>query len=253
MSGCVDASTPCSDVWGVIPAYNEAATIADVVRRASRHLGHIVVVDDGSTDGTAQALDGLPCRVLRNAVNSGKAFSLNEGFRAALAGGARAVITLDGDGQHRPEDIPRFLARAAEMPDRIVIGSRLADRAAFPPARYRANRVANFWISWACGQAIEDSQSGFRLYPRAVLEQVRARTRRQHCFVFESEFLINAARAGFHCTAVPIPALYAGVIQRASHFRPVADITRIVIMVAGKLLSRGMYPQGLLRVIRGRA
>ena len=129
----------------------------------------------------------------------------------------------------------------------------MAHRRCFPAARYHANRIANFWISWACGRWVEDSQCGFRLYPRPALEAVRADDRRRHGFAFESEFLINAARAGFPFAAVPIAAIYSAAAARPSHFRPVADIAAIVGMVAGKLLSRGMDPVGLVRALRGRS
>ena len=233
-----------------IPALNEAHTIVDLAGRALAYSRHVIVVDDGSSDGTAELLSDLPVTVLHHTSTQGKGASLVTGFREALKRKVWAVVTLDGDGQHRPEDLPKFLARAGQEKDKIIIGSRLADKAEFPLERYRANRFADFWISWASGHLIEDSQSGFRLYPRQVLESVRACADRHHGFVFESEILINAARQGYRCTAVSIPALYHGATQRESHFRPVADILRIVRMVAGKLLSRWMYLQGLYRVLR---
>lgn len=248
-----DDSTDLGGIAVVIPAYNEAETIADIAGRAAMVVPLVIVVDDGSTDGTADRLSGLSIVLLRNPRNCGKAASLVTGFMEALARGAAAVVTLDGDGQHRPEDIPRLVARAATIPGAIVTGNRLADRAAFPRARYRANRIANFWISWACGHRVEDSQCGFRLYPRQVLEAVRAPCRRRDGFVFESEILINAARAGFRSVAVAVPALYSANPARASHFRPFTDITRIVLMVAGKLLRRGMDPAALIRILRDQA
>lgn len=244
--------TITSDIAVVIPALNEASSITGLAERALGFSPHVIIVDDGSSDDTADLLDQVPVTVLRHATTRGKGASLVTGFREALKRDIWAVVTLDGDGQHRPEDIPRFRARAAEAPDQIIIGSRAADRAACPPARYRANRIADFWISWACGYAVEDSQSGFRLYPRKVLESVQAKHDPERGFVFESEILINAARAGFRSTPVAIPALYDGTMQRDSHFRPVADITRIVIMVARKLLSRWMYPEGLYQSLRER-
>ena len=231
----------------VIPALDEAGTIADLARRALAQTPHVIVVDDGSRDGTAAALADLPVTLLRHETTRGKGASLADGFREALTLDVRAAITLDGDGQHRPEDIPSFVTKALREPGTIVIGSRAADRASFPPAPYRANRVADFWISWASGYLVDDSQSGFRLYPREVLERVAAPSSRARSFVFESEMLINAARAGFRSRSVPIPALY-GETTRGSHFRPVLDIVRIVIMVAGKLLAWWMYPLGLYRV-----
>lgn len=233
----------------VIPALNEAATIRELANRAMVHCERVVIVDDGSTDGTAERLAGLPVTLLRNASRQGKAASLMQGIRAALREPVAGVITMDGDGQHQPDDIPKLLAAAAHAPDCIVIGARDIDVEAIPPARLFANRFANFWISWACGYPVRDSQSGYRVYPRSVLEQVAARHDPHHGFVFESEILINAARAGYRSVPVSIRALYNSAGARPSHFRPAQDIWRITAMVTGKLLSRGLYLQGLARMI----
>jgi glycosyltransferase involved in cell wall biosynthesis len=238
-------------VVAVVPAFNEASTILDIVERTRQHVDEIIVVDDGSNDGTPELLTGSPVHLIRHATNRGKGASLLDGFRAAVSRGATLVVTLDADGQHRPEDITALVDCAHRNPGKIVIGSRLADRASFPSARYQANEIANFWISWASGYRIEDSQSGFRVYPRGFLEHLPARYDRRKGFALESELLIDAARAGRRSVPVPIPALYSET-HRPSHFRPVLDITRIVIMVAGKLLSRGMYPRGLLNSLRER-
>jgi len=186
----------------VIPAYNEAATIREVAARALRQCPRVVIVDDGSTDDTAAALHGLPIELLRNPRNEGKAAALWRGMQHALAAGADAVITLDGDGQHRPEDIPRLIETSSRSPASIIIGSRMNNAAAFPRKRLLANRTANFWISWACGYAIEDSQSGFRLYPGTLLRDIRIAHDHAHGFVFESEILIKAARRGI------VPAIF---------------------------------------------
>lgn len=230
----------------VIPAYNEAATIRDVARRALAQCNDVIVVDDGSRDDTAGALGGLAVTLVRHEENRGKAAALWSGMERALASGAEAVVTLDGDNQHRPEDIPRLMQAAAQYPHTIVIGSRMAQAGAFPRKRYYANQFANFWISWAAGYRIEDSQSGFRFYPAALLRRVRVAHDRAHGFVFESEILIEAARLGVKSVPVPIAAIYAPG-ARASHFRGVRDIARITRMVAWKLASRGFYPQGLVR------
>jgi glycosyltransferase involved in cell wall biosynthesis len=233
----------------LIPAYNEAATIRAVAERCLRQVDTLIVVDDGSGDGTADALAGLPLILLRHTRNQGKAASLWDGFRAALELGADAVVTLDGDGQHLPEEIPRLAEAARRHPERLVIGARLWDRAAFPSARYRANRFANFWIGWAAGQRLEDSQSGFRVYPAALLRKLLARGRHAAGFVFESEVIIDAAHLGHPSVPVPVSAIYRQD-ARASHFHPARDIARIVLMVASKLLARGLYPAGLVRSLR---
>ncbi len=236
--------------WVVIPAYNEAATIREVASRAVRQIERVIVVDDGSTDGTSDALVGLPVALLRNPTNRGKAASLWRGFQQALAAGASGVVTLDGDGQHAPEDIPRLLAEAAFHPDHVIIGARRRDqrRAAF--CRYAANRVADFWVSWAAGCSFTDSQSGFRVYPASLLSRVKITHGKVRSFVFESEILIEATRAGHRSLAVPIEAFYRPG-ARPSYFLPVRDIARITCMVGWKLMSRGMYPIGLYRSLFG--
>lgn len=230
----------------VIPAYNEAATIREVTRSARAHASLVIVVDDGSQDGTTEAVSGLDVVVLRNETNRGKGASLKRGMGYALEQGATAVITMDGDGQHRPEDSARLLTMAQDHPDHIIVGARLINRAAVPRRRYYANQVANFFISWAAGYSIEDSQSGFRLYPPKLLLEPRIARIRAHGFAFESEILIEAARLGYRSKPVPIEAVYRKE-SRASHFRPVLDIVRITRMVAWKLTSRGLYLTGFYR------
>ena len=235
----------------IIPAYDEAVTIRDIAIRARKRVETVIVVDDGSRDGTAKELEGLDVTVLRHATNQGKADTLWTGFRHALSIGADAIVTLDGDGQHGPEDIPRLLAAHARHPEFIVIGARLHDRANFPMRRYYANCFARFWISWAAGYPIADTQTGFRIYPASLFKVIERKSFRGDGFVFESEVLIRGAHRGIRAVAVPIPGIYPKA-ARASHFRPVADILLIVRMVAGHLLRKGMFPSGLWRSL-GRA
>ena len=237
----------------VIPAYQEAATIAALVHRCRLlpQVSQVFVVDDCSSDATARLAAEAGAQVLRHHTNQGKGASLRDGMRAALAAGADDIATLDGDGQHRPEDLPRLLACRRDWPGQIVVGSRRAARANAPRARAIANRVADFWVSWAAGHPIDDSQSGFRVYPSEVARRVALRPGAASGFAFESEVLIEAGRIGFRTVAVDIPAVY-GAGLRSSHFRPVTDVTRIVLMVAGKLLRTWMDPIGLWRSLTGR-
>lgn len=230
----------------VIPAYNEAGTIRNIAERALRQCATVVVVDDASTDGTAAAVADLPVRMVRHTVNAGKAEALRNGFATALDAGADAVVTVDADGQHRPEDIPLFVAAARAHPGAVVAGSRLADRAVIPTKRYIGNRFANFWIAWGAGLPIEDSQCGFRLYPAAVLRRVLPHVGGSQGFVFESEILIEAGQRGCAVIPVPIAAIYDPAI-RPSNYRAWRDTWRITKMVAGKLLRRGLYLPGLVR------
>lgn len=235
----------------VIPAHDEAATVAGIARGARAHADEVIVVDDGSADGTAATLAGLDVTMLRHARNLGKGASLADGIAAALARGADAIVTLDADGQHEPEDIPRLVRAWSEAPDAVIVGARLRHAERAPRARWRANRVADFWIGWAAGQPVDDSQSGFRLYPAALLRRLAVPSGAGRGFVYESELLIEAARAGARIRSVAIDAIYRDG-ARPSHFRPVADIAAITRMVAWKLLSRGLYPAGLLRLLTAR-
>ena len=237
---------PWDGVWIAIPAYQEERTIRALAQDALAQCARVIVVDDGSRDLTQQELEGLPVTLLVHRENKGKAASLCTAFAHALEQQARCVIALDGDGQHEVADAPVLLAAWQSQPQSLVIGSRLHDRSQFPAARYRANRFACFWISWAAGHPIADSQSGFRVYPREVMEIALAGKVHGHRFTFESEILIEAARRGHRTQAVAIAGLYP-VHARASHFRPVIDIAKIVLMVAGRLLMSGMNPVGLWR------
>ena len=236
--------------WVVIPAYNEAHTVRDVALRARQQCPHVIVVDDGSTDGTAEALAGVDVTVLRNEKNLGKAGSLCRGFQHVLAGGAAGVITLDADGQHAPEEIPLFIKQSIDDPSAFLIGARRRDQRKTSFWRYGANRVADFWIGRAAGAPIEDSQSGFRLYPATLLRVIDVPHERSRSFVFESEILIEAARRAMIIRKIPIT-----VMPRAgpcpSHFRPLLDIVRITRMVAWKILSKGLPLSGLWCILRG--
>ncbi len=237
-------------VAAVIPAFDEAKTIADVVSRTIGLVERTIVVDDGSADGTLACLEGLAVQTIRHGRNRGKAESLRSGIRAAEQAGCEYVVTLDADGQHPPEFIPQLVAMAD--PKIIVLGSRTASNDAIPPVRYGANQVANFFISWAAGHWMSDTQCGFRVYPVGLFREVRLRQGRASGFVLESEVLIEACRAGYRVTAVPIPALYASVLKRPSRFHPIRDTAATVGMVAWKILERGLCPRNLLRARRER-
>lgn len=243
------AELPWDGVWIAIPAYEEASTIRTLAISALALCPRVIIVDDGSRDGTAAQLHGLAVTLLSHKVNRGKAASLRSAFAHATAHDARCVITLDGDGQHDPADAPSLLAAHRAHPGRIVIGSRLHDRTRFPPSRYRANRFACFWISWAAGHPIADSQSGFRVYPRSVLKIALGSSVRGSRFTFESEILIAAANHGHPTIAVAIPGSYPEH-ARPSHFRPVVDIAKIVVLVASHLLRHGLAPRGLWRSLK---
>ena len=243
----------------VIPALNEALRIRGVGEGALRQCDTVIVIDDGSDDDTVAQIATLPVTVLRNPQRMGKGASLRRGFQEALESGARAVVTMDGDGQHLAEDIPRLLAAANVHLDHIVIGARLRRRAQQPRYRRLANAFADWGIAWGTGYQIADTQSGQRLYPAAVaaLGDVPGED-----FVFEAQILISAARSlGTRCVSVPIESRYApadpveraaapvGEQFRRSHFRPLRDFSRITSHVIGQCWDTRRMP-AIFRQIR---
>lgn len=230
----------------VIPVYNEAATIREVVSRCLPLVDRVIVIDDGSADATLEQLEGLDIEVLINPQNLGKAASLQRGFAKALQLDAKSIITLDGDGQHDPGEIPVLLHAAESEADTIIIAARLKQREQAPRLRLFANQFADFWVSWAAGYPVIDSQSGFRLYPGELLRTVHLDTPREKSFVFESEILIEGASRNFYSRSVAVKSIYR-VGGRESHYQPWTDTWRIVRMIAGRLLRRGFYLPGLLR------
>lgn len=234
----------------VIPAYNEEITIYGVAQESLQYLQTVIVVDDGSTDQTARVLQDLPVTVLRNGTNCGKAASLWKGFHYAKEQGITAVVSLDGDGQHSPADIPRLINQAELTPHRIIIGARRRPWTRHTWHRIMANRIADFWVSWAAGHPIADSQSGFRIYPMSLIAQLTIPTGPERSFVFESEILVEGAKLGFWSLPVPIES-DPRQAPRPSYFRPVVDIARITIMIGGKLLSEGLAPRNLYHSLFG--
>ena len=235
----------------VISAYNEAGTIVDVCRRSRAQLTNVVVVDDASSDRTPALLGDEDVTVLHHSRNQGKASALWTGMQYALRCGAGGVITLDGDGQHAPENIPRLVRAIEDNPDCIIIAARVLDVGNAPRLRRFANRCADFWIGWACGVALCDSQSGFRYYPASLIRLLNTPHGARRGFVFESEVLIEAAWLGVPIVGVPVAAIYPPG-SRTSYYRPIRDTIGIAGMVAGRLLQRGFRPKGLLRSLQGR-
>jgi glycosyltransferase involved in cell wall biosynthesis len=230
----------------VIPAYNETLTIIQVINEALKQSKIVIVVNDASQDNTAELVNETDAILVDLPVNGGKAKALQAGFEKALSFGVEAVITLDGDAQHNPADIPKLLTYFKGNPSDLCIASRLKDRQNAPRSRRIANSIADFWVSWAAGKPIADSQSGFRLYPSSLLKLLKRPYENKSGFVFESEVLIDSAHLGYGFAFIPIDTIYAEN-RRASHFRAGFDITQITLMVAKKLLRKGMNLPGLVR------
>jgi len=231
----------------VMPAYNERGSVRRMAEAIlARGADRLIVVDDGSSDGTAGELAGLDLDLLIHPRNLGKGFALATGMRRALALGYGRVITIDADGQHAAADIPRLAAQSQEDANAVVIAARTRQRSAAPALRRFANRVADFWISWACGRPITDTQSGFRLYPGALLRSIPLAPQPGQGFAFETTLLVDAVHAGARVRTVAIDTRYEPN-GRASHYRPWQDTWAIIVLIGGRLLCRGLYPLGLLR------
>jgi glycosyltransferase involved in cell wall biosynthesis len=230
------SATTADRVAVVIPALNEERAIRGVVESVLAICPNVILIDDGSTDRTIECVAGLPITLVRHATPLGKGQGLRDGFRKARELGFDAVVAMDGDGQHLAVDIPRMLAAATRYPEHIVIGARIRRRENQPPARRRANAVADWGISWGCATPVADTQSGQRYYPLGALELVDLAA---DDFVFEAALLIAAAREKhLGIVSVPIDSRYEGEF-RGSHFRPVRDVTRITMYTVRRILHYG--------------
>ena len=218
----------------LIPCYNHASTVAAVVRAASEHFP-ILVVDDGST----KPLPELPgCTLLQLKPNRGKGAALRAGLQHAAELGYTHAITMDADGQHFDEDLPKFLAAATAQPDALIVGVRDFFAAGCPTHRRRSNAVSTFWFRVETGVRLGDTQCGFRCYPLTLAQKLKPRSGR---YAFELEFMVRASWVGTPVIAVPVKCSYADGI-RNSHFRPVKDLAHITLMNIGLVLQSWFVP-----------
>lgn len=205
----------------VIPAFEAAATIGDVVARTRAALptAQIIVVDDGSTDGTGEEGRGKGTTLVTHPRNRGKGAALRTGIARACSESAAVIVTLDADGQHPPADIPRLLEPIAEGNADVVLGAR-ARKGAMPVSRRFTNWLSASLASRIGGQPVSDAQTGFRAFTRGVAERVRPGGDR---YEYEANFLLDALRAGYRVASVEVPTIYGS----RSHFRLWADTWRM--------------------------
>jgi uncharacterized protein (DUF2062 family) len=221
-----------------IPVYNHAATLRGVAERTLALHPDVLVVDDGSTDGGAELLEGLPVRIVRHRENQGKGEAILTAARQARDLGMTHVVTLDADGQHDPADLPKVLAAVRETPDAIVVGKRDFGKADVPAGSRFGRSFSNFWLRVQTGRSTGDTQSGYRAYPVAVLEALRLVERR---YTFEIEVLVKAAWAGVELRDVDVSVYYAPGKARVSHFRLFLDNLRLTVLNT-RLTIRSVLP-----------
>ncbi len=212
-------------VAAVVPAYDAAATIGDVVRGTRAVVPDVLVVDDGSRDTTGALAAAAGATVRRQEPNAGKGAALVRGFHHWEARGFTHVVTLDADGQHYPDEIPLLLRAAASAPDALVVGVRRKEGQAISAAARFGNWVADTLMEQLAGQALPDTQSGFRVYPLARTLAMPTIGRR---YDFETEILFRAARRGIPLVGVPVRVFYPPIAERVSHFDPWWDTLRII-------------------------
>jgi glycosyltransferase involved in cell wall biosynthesis len=214
-------------ICAIIPAYNNDRTISDVVREALRHVDRVFVVDDGSTDRTGSVAGEWGAAVIGLPENRGKGNALRVAFGHVVKSGFDAAVTLDADLQHDPAEIPKFIENYRVTGAKIVIGNRMAEKEKIPRVRFGSNRVAAVTFTWLIGQAVPDSQCGFRLYDREVLERFPILN---EGFEAEADLLLRVGRRGGRISSIPIRTIYFPEQVGRSYFRPVHDTFRICII-----------------------
>lgn len=246
----------------VIPTFNNPKTVCDVAKSVLRYVERVYVVDDGSTDETKSLLSNLVVetrdlassgiKVITLAVNSGKGKALTTGFAAAYADGYDYAVALDSDGQHFAEDIPAMIALVSEDKPTLVCGVRnITTQENMPSKNTFANKFSNFWFKVETGREIPDTQCGFRVYP---LKEITKRHIFSSRYEAELEMLVRLCWADVDIQTSPIKVYYAPEGERVTHFRPLADFSRISVMNTALCTGALLYywPKTLLRYVFGR-
>ena len=218
----------------VVPAKNlesRVGTVVERVRAVAPDLD-VLVIDDGSDDGTSGAAAAAGARVVRHEENRGKGEAIKTGIREAAAGGYDMMLTMDGDGQHDPSSVPAFVEAMRSGQWDIVVGSRMSDVGDMPPLRVWTNRTTSRIVSLLARQDIPDSQSGYRIHRTSVLADMELVSSR---YDLESEILIRAGRRGFGIGWIPIASIYE---DSESHINPFVDTFRFIRLMIRSALWR---------------
>ena len=209
----------------VIPTYNESAAIGSIIKQIRQQDHDVVVIDDGSTDTTSQISQESGAFVLRNSKNQGKGHSLLRGFNYVMDNNYDAVITMDGDDQHSPDDTVLFIQKAESSDAGIIIGNRMHNPKNMPFIRILTNKFMSWFLSKLIRQRIPDTQCGFRLIKTDLLGKIKFTT---HRFETESEILIKASRLGYKIESIPIRTIYR---KEKSQINPSLDTLRFISFI----------------------
>ncbi|MEZ5992166.1 MAG: DUF2062 domain-containing protein [Planctomycetota bacterium] len=231
----------------VVPTYNNRNTVLDVVRKVLQVAETVIVVDDGCTDDTAELLKDEPIVYVRHKHNKGKGVALRTGFRKALELGYHHAVTIDSDGQHYPDEIPRLVRESQANPDAIVIGVRDMSGQHVPGASSFGRMFSNYWLKVATGVDVGDTQSGFRVYPLRHVTRLRCWSRK---FTYECEVIIRAAWGGCGILNVPVKVYYPPKSERVSHFKPFIDNARFSCLYLYMNFSHLLVPLPHKRLVR---
>ncbi len=218
------------NVCVLVPTYNNAGTLATVLNDILHYTDRVIVVNDGSTDKTPSILKTFPqIHSINFTRNRGKGWALRRGFKRALEMGYDYAISIDSDGQHFAEDLPKFLIKLEQAPGCLIIGARDMNQAGVPGKSSFGNKFSNFWYQLETGNKMKDTQCGFRLYPIREMQSMKFLTWK---FEFEIEVIVRTAWRGIPITAVPVKIFYEERSKRISHFRPFTDFARISLLNA---------------------
>jgi len=231
----------------LIPTYNNAGTLAQVLQDVLSHTPHVIVVNDGSTDHTLEVLEQFPAvQRVTYTNNRGKGIALRRGFAYARQQGYEYVITMDADGQHFASDLQAFHQRLQENGDAIIIGARNLQQENMPGKNSFANKFSNFWFYVETGMKAPDTQSGYRMYPLQQIAPIRFWCPR---YEFEVEVLVRSAWKGIKIDWVPVQVYYPPAEERVSHFRPLQDFSRISVLNTVLVLITFLYikPRDFIR------